>query len=50
MVDGLTQTCLSIALAEKPSFSLVSVQEREVGGGGSEEGWGGEHGKGLGLY
>lgn len=50
VVDGLTRTCLSIILAEKPSFILVFVQEKEVDGGGSEEGWRGEHGKWLRLY
>lgn len=48
VVDGLTQTCLSITPAEKPSLSLVFVQKKEVGGGGSEERWRGDHGKRLG--
>jgi len=50
VVDGLMQTCLSIVLAEEPSFSLVFVQNREIGGGSSEEGCRGDHGLWLGLY
>lgn len=44
------QTCLPIILGEKSRFSFVFTPEKEVGRGGSEEGWRGEQGKWLSLY
>lgn len=38
VVAGGRWICLSIILAEIPSFSKVFVKDKEVGGGGSEKG------------
>lgn len=44
------QMCLPVILGEKSRFSYAFTLKKEVGGGGSEEGWRGEQGKWLDLY